>query len=401
MLLPLGDTPNPPGRPYINYLFIGLNIAVFLGISLPLMLSHPDPNDPLLYDYLRTLGVPGGLPLSEILNQVSAYDLFVFRHGFRPAEPTLTSLFGALFLHGGWMHLIGNMLFLWIFGDNVEFRLGHFGYFLTYLGTGVAATLFFALFVPGSQIPLIGASGAISGVLGCYYLWFPRNRVKTFVFLFPFIFGTYFIPARWVLGFFLLIDNLLPFLISRGSGGGVAHGAHIGGFLAGVGVALSAEKLAARRGRAEAGFHFEPIPEQGPADPAAAIGEALRLEQPSQAAALYLTCSDRPARLAIPADEVLAVGNFFLAQKRYAQALSLFRSFIGERPASDALDAAYLGAGLAMMHQPRGLTSAYHYFLNALDTARTPSVAEAARRQLRAIERLGKGDGGEPSTLND
>jgi membrane associated rhomboid family serine protease len=248
MLLPIGDTPNPPGRSYLTYLLIGLNLAVFLAISLPLTQAAPDLNDPLLFDYLRAVGGQGRISAQDILLQVSAYDQFVFRYGFRPTDPSLLTLFSSLFLHGGWMHLAGNMLFLWIFGDNVEYRLGRFGFLLTYLATGIAATLFFALFVPGSPVPLIGASGAISGILGCYFVWFPRNRIKTFVFLFPILMNTVLVPARLVLGFYLLIDNLLPFLLTPAGGSGVAHGAHIGGFFAGLAIAGGLDRFG--RGRA-------------------------------------------------------------------------------------------------------------------------------------------------------
>jgi membrane associated rhomboid family serine protease len=139
------------------------------------------------------------------------------------------------------------MLFLWIYGDNVENRLGRFGYLLAYIGSGVAATLFFAIFVPGSDVPMVGASGAISGVLGFYYLWFPRNQVKVFIFLFPFIMNTFLLPARLVLGLYLLLDNLIPFLVNSGTATGVAHGAHIGGFVAGLALAFGIDRLMERR----------------------------------------------------------------------------------------------------------------------------------------------------------
>lgn len=391
MFLPIGDTPNPPGRPYVNYTLIGLNVAVFLGISLPLMLARPDLNDPLLMEYLRAVGARGSIPVQAILQHVSAYDLFTFRYGFRPAHPSLLTLFTSLFLHGGWLHIIGNMLFLWIFGDNVEYRLGRVGYLVTYLGTGVFASLFFALFVPGSQVPLIGASGAISGVLGCYFLWYPRNKVRTFLFFFPFFLGTYYIPARWVLGFFLLVDNLLPFLMTGGQGSGVAHGAHIGGFLAGIGVAWLIDRFAHHPARAAGTFsaHVEPAPAAGDGqDRAGLIAQALAAGEEERAAGLYLDAPDRAARRSVAAEDVLAVGEFLLHRRLFGQALGLFRRFIAERADDPHLDRAYLGAGLAMMRQPRGLTSAYHYFLAAADAARSPQTAEAARRQLRAIERL-------------
>jgi len=247
MFLPIGDLPNPRTTPWITYALMASNIAVFALVTIPLSLARPDLNDPLLLDYLNAMSRQGSLPVATLLEQVSAYDLAVFRYGYRPGTPSLLALFTTMFLHGGWLHLAGNMLFLYIFGDNVEYRFGPLRYLLAYLGTGIAATLFFALFVAGSQVPLIGASGAISGVLGCYFVWFPRNQVKVFVFLFPLLMTQVLVPARLVLGFYLLVDNLLPFLITGSGGAGVAHGAHIGGFLAGMGVAAVSDRQGRRR----------------------------------------------------------------------------------------------------------------------------------------------------------
>ena len=105
-----------------------------------------------------------------------------------------------MFLHAGFLHLFGNMLFLWIYGDNVEHRLGHVPYLFWYLATGVAATLFHMLGASGSQIPLVGASGAISGMLGFYFVWFPRNQVRLLWLLPPFVMQVFEVPARLVLG---------------------------------------------------------------------------------------------------------------------------------------------------------------------------------------------------------
>ncbi|MFQ5989507.1 MAG: rhomboid family intramembrane serine protease, partial [Candidatus Methylomirabilales bacterium] len=118
MILPLGDAPNPRGTPFITYGLILANCAVFLLITLPLSGRAPDPNDPLLLEYLRVVAqtLPRPIPLDEILRSTSAYDLFVFRYGFRPTSPSLTTLFTTMFLHAGFMHLFGNMLFLWIYG---------------------------------------------------------------------------------------------------------------------------------------------------------------------------------------------------------------------------------------------------------------------------------------------
>ena len=160
---------------------------------------------------------PAHVDLRTLLSRTSAYDLFVFRYGFRPAAPHVADLFYSLFLHAGLLHLAGNMLFLWIYGDNVEHRLGRLWYLLAYLGTGVAATLFHSVFDSATELPLVGASGAISGVLGFYYLWFPYNRVRLLVVFFPFLVDVIIVPARLVLGMFLIVDNLLPFLATRGT----------------------------------------------------------------------------------------------------------------------------------------------------------------------------------------
>ncbi len=248
MFLPIGDEPNPHHLPAMTVLIIAANVAVFLLVTLPLSARPADPADPLLIEYLRAVlpHLPAGVPLGELAAQVSAYDLVVFRWGYRPGDPQLVALVSAMFLHGGFMHLAGNMLYLWIYGNNVEHRLGATGYLFWYLATGTAATLFHALFNRGSTIPLVGASGAISGVLGFYLVWFPRHVVKMWVFLIPFYIGMLRINATVVLVMYLVLDNLLPMLV-RGGQGGVAHGAHIGGFVAGMAVAFAMRWYAGKR----------------------------------------------------------------------------------------------------------------------------------------------------------
>ncbi|NIQ98093.1 MAG: rhomboid family intramembrane serine protease, partial [Desulfuromonadales bacterium] len=352
-------------------------------------------NDPILYDYLQALGVRGAVSAQSILDQVSAYEIFTFRYGYRPADPSILTLFTAMFLHGGWMHLGGNMLFLWIFGDNVEHRLGRVGYLLAYLGTGMAATVFFAVFVPGSQVPLIGASGAISGVLGLYYFWFPRNQVKTFIFLFPFIMNTFLIPARLVLGFYLVIDNILPFLVRGGTGSGVAHGAHIGGFIAGLGGAYLIDRLPQWKRRTEVRLEEEKESPEGSAAPLSEperISRNVRMGSLSRAAADYLCLEGAGERLRVKNEDVLKIGEFLYERGDYLNALSVYRRFISERPADPLLARAYIGAGRAMIHQPRSIPAAYQYFLQALDVADSRATADEARMHLRAIERLGEED---------
>ncbi len=393
MFLPYGDTPNPPGISYVNNLLIAINVGVFLFLTLPLSFSRPDLNDPLLLEYLQALGARGFISAEQVLQRVSAYDLLVFRYGFRPGSASLVTLFSSMFLHGGWLHLAGNMLFLWIFGDNVEQRLGWHRYLLGYLAAGAVATLFFALFVPDSQIPLVGASGAISGVLGCYFLWFPRNQVKTFVFLFPLLMNTFYLPARLVLGFYLVLDNLIPFLINGGRASGVAHGAHIGGFLFGLAMAWGFDRWQGVRAiRDGATADSGPPPRAtfagSPAkqDSAPVIVEELQAGRLDRAVQLYLALDSQAERLAVAPEAVLAIGNHLLAQQRYTQALEVFRRFVAERPASMQIDRAYLGAGQAMLRQPRGQLSARQYFLAAIDTAASAETARTAREFLRRLD---------------
>jgi membrane associated rhomboid family serine protease len=133
-----------------------------------------------------------------------------------------------MFLHGSLFHLLGNMLYLWIFGNNIEDRLGPVRFALFYGVCGVAAALTHILFEPGSQVPMIGASGAIAGILGAYWIVFPHARVRTVIFLI-FYLDVVAIPAGLVLGLWFLLQ-----ILNVGMGGGVAWFAHVGGFLAGV-----------------------------------------------------------------------------------------------------------------------------------------------------------------------
>jgi membrane associated rhomboid family serine protease len=146
--------------------------------------------------------------------------------------PPVATIFSSMFLHGGLLHLGGNMLYLWIFGNNVEDAMGHLRYILFYFLCGVAAALSMALIQPHSQVPMIGASGAISGVLAAYVFLYPRARVTVIVPL-GIIFYPLAISAMWVVGFWFLLQ-LVSALLSDPSQPGVAFWAHVGGFAAGV-----------------------------------------------------------------------------------------------------------------------------------------------------------------------
>lgn len=391
MFIPIGDTPNPPGRPVVNYALIAVNIAVFAIVTLPLSYSAPDPRDPALLQYIQSIPAARGYPLQAILQSISAYDLFLFKHAYKAASPGVTPLMLSMFLHGGWMHLIGNMLFLWIYGDNVEYRLGSARYLFAYLSTGAAATLFYSLFSSHSTIPMIGASGAISGVLGFYFIWFPKNRVKVMMLLFPFFMDVILLPARLVLGFFLVIDNLLPFLLSPKMGGGVAHGAHIGGFLAGLAVAYGLDRIS---GEAPS----EPSEKEIPSWKSPFSRTVQTEESPERVRTLisqrnlngavrtFLSLASTSERLGVGPDDIMRLGDYLLQNRRYEEALTLFRRYIGDYPAGPYLDWACLGAGLAILHGRGEAATAYQYFLQVLDASPSPKAEQEARRQIASLD---------------
>jgi membrane associated rhomboid family serine protease len=144
-------------------------------------------------------------------------------------QPIYATLVSAMFMHGSWMHIISNMLYLWIFGDQIEDYLGHFRFLLFYLACGLAASAAHIAMDPESIVPCLGASGAIAGVLGAYLIKFPGNRVRVLLFR-----DIVWIPAVFVLGMWILLQVLSQAQVSAGAATGVAYMAHIGGFAAGV-----------------------------------------------------------------------------------------------------------------------------------------------------------------------
>jgi len=150
--------------------------------------------------------------------------------------PAPITLFTAMFLHGGLLHLMGNMLFLWIFGNNVEGHLGHFRFTIFYIATGIIASIVHILMNVYSKTPMIGASGAISGILGAYIILYPKARIDTLIFFFFFI-QIIKLPAFVFIGIWFLMQ-----VISSSHGDGIAWYAHIGGFLAGISLILLSQK---------------------------------------------------------------------------------------------------------------------------------------------------------------
>jgi membrane associated rhomboid family serine protease len=166
--------------------------------------------------------------------------IFMASYAVVPAWFWWPSLVTSQFLHAGWMHIIWNMLYLWIFGDNVEDRLGHAAYLVFYLSAGAAAALLQVLFNPHSGLPMLGASGAIAGVMGAYFVLYPQSRVLTAIFIL-FFFDLVEIPAVFFLGFWFLMQLLSgvgSLGVSNAASGGTAFWAHVGGFVVGAAVGL-------------------------------------------------------------------------------------------------------------------------------------------------------------------
>lgn len=180
----------------------------------------------------------GERELERFFQQFGVVPYFVTTalYSFDVGVATILPLFSSMFLHGGWLHLGGNMLYLWVFGDNVEDKLGHGRYFVFYLLTGLSASFVHILIDPTSEVPTVGASGAISGVLGAYLLMFPGARVVTLVPIFMFL-QVAELPALIVLGLWFVLqffNGIASLGFDTAGMGGVAWWAHIGGFIAGL-----------------------------------------------------------------------------------------------------------------------------------------------------------------------
>jgi membrane associated rhomboid family serine protease len=213
-MLPIKDDQPRYSTPFVTWFLIALNLMIFL--------------------FESTLDAQS---LRLLIHQFSVvpYHLLVFLHGSPrySAEQVVLPFFTSLFLHGSWMHVIGNMWFLFIFGDNVEDYLGHFKYLIFYLVCGVLAMSAQVLVSLHSTVPALGASGAIAGVLGAYFVVYPRARVLTWFFVF-----VLWVPAWVILGYWFVLNFLsgtaTVLQVQSQNMGGVAFWAHVGGFLSGM-----------------------------------------------------------------------------------------------------------------------------------------------------------------------
>jgi len=227
-MIPLKDDNPTSGKPIVTYFIIGLCIFIFI-IQLS---SNTYRTGELFYSY-------GLIPSVLMGHDKLPLDLY--------AIPAYATIFSSMFMHGGFMHLIGNMLYMWIFADNIEDNLGPTKFIIFYLFSGIGAAMAQVLMDTNSQIPMIGASGAIGGVLGAYLINHPNAKVLVLI---PFGFFSQLIKIRalYVLGFWFLLQFINSSLMSS-EGGGVAYAAHIGGFVSGMILILFFNKKAKRKSK--------------------------------------------------------------------------------------------------------------------------------------------------------
>lgn len=213
MFIPIKDDAPTVRTPFVTVALLAANVLVFIFSYF----QGPKGFELFVWQY-------GFIP-TEFVNNVEVTPLF-------PASPYLTA-FTSMFMHGGWLHLIGNMLFMWIFGNNVEDYLGHSGFLVFYLASGLAAVALFTVFSPYSEVPMVGASGAISGVMGAYMVLHSRARITVLIVFFFIQFVV--LPAKVVLGIWFALQLLMSLSesVSGMAGGGVAWMAHVGGFVFG------------------------------------------------------------------------------------------------------------------------------------------------------------------------
>ena len=219
-MIPLKDDNPTSGRPIVTYFLIGICVAIFL-IQLS---SQSYKTGQLFYSY-------GLIPSVLMGHGQLPMDLY--------AVPAFITIFSSMFMHGGFMHLIGNMLYMWIFADNIEDNLGPAKFTIFYLLCGIGAAMTQVFMDVNSQVPMVGASGAIGGILGAYLINHPNARVLVLI---PFGFFSQLIKIRalYVLGFWFILQFI-------SSGGGVAYAAHIGGFVSGMILILFFNKKTRRR----------------------------------------------------------------------------------------------------------------------------------------------------------
>jgi membrane associated rhomboid family serine protease len=382
VFLPIGDEPNVRHAPsWVNYGLIASNVVLFL--------------------VAQAAGRRPG----------ATYDEVVQAYGYVPASPSFETLFSSMFMHANLLHLFGNMLYLWIFGDNVEARLGPLGYLATYLATGAAATLAFGVANADSATPLVGASGAISGIQGVYFVAFPRNRVKLLIWFY--YVTVIHVKARWIIGFWFVVNDILPMVVGRSLlGDQVAHAAHLGGFGAGLAVALAVapalrnwfpEPPPGRYGTREPGTakssplwgreafgRFGRGTVLGSGDGVAGrVVEAWRGGRRDEAAEIFARALREGEQVDLPEAEQIRLAVHLYDGGRFDDARNAFEAFLRDHPTSRNAPAAAFGLGMILSRRDGDLGAARPLLETAARQHPDATVRDLARREVERIDTLG------------
>ncbi|MCK6478950.1 MAG: rhomboid family intramembrane serine protease [Planctomycetes bacterium] len=387
--IPVGDENPTARRPLVNTGLIALNALVFLALN-----------------------VARGEGFFELTLEDSR------RWGLLPGDPQPLRFLSCLFVHAGPWHLLGNMWFLHIFGDNVEDKLGRAGYLLLYLGWGVAASLAFLLLGgPGGEVaghtpeeveaawrtlPLVGASGAIAGVMGAYLVFFPRARIRMvwwlLVFLIPFS-----LPSLVVIGMYFVQDLLLGAL-QQGGTGGVAYAAHTGGMLAGIAAALALKPFLRggphtawdrdtgfAPGGAAAEVAFDPRRPEPPRtipmpDLRDQLVGAVLDGRMDLALELYGRWIGEPRLEVLPPHVEIEVAHEILRRGRVAEAMEAYRRFLGSHPRAAEAPEAKFRVGLIYAKAEGDAAEARRWLRQAAEEHPDPATREFVRKELLRLE---------------
>lgn len=404
MIFPIGDD-NPSTRvPWVNTSLIAVNVVVFAAVN-------------------RF----GGLS-AEVSSE----------WGFVPNDPRWYTFVTSVFLHAGFFHIVFNLLFLWVFGDNVEDKLGHALYLLFYLAAGALSCTFFMLFTGFAKgsVPLIGASGAIAGVMGCYMVFFPEARIRVFYWVFWILMGVFRIRAKWALGLWIAM-NLVNWLVFRSHFvTGVAYAAHVGGFAVGIGVAILLKGWLVRTGRVtrddeRTGFapggaapsrparEFRPQAFQhagsGPAVAAAetdppildqefvsprvqtdrdhegffgteeAIVECVRTGEMDVALEKYADYVRMRHAKALPSRSQIEIAAELFRRQDYEGALEAYRRYLSRYPAGPDAPEAKFRLGIILSRYRKEYYRAREYLLQAVVEHPDPEIVSFGREELERI----------------
>ena len=240
MLFPIGDDDRHlTGTAYVSLFLLAANLFVFF------FFQQAGANEEFIYGWsVIPAEITSGVDLTTP-QTIQAEDRTVEIPQAPGPTPIYLTILAAMFMHGGYLHLFGNLLYLWIFGDNVEHRFGSVPFLLLYLASGIVGTLVQVVLSPEAVIPNLGASGAISGVLGAYLVLFPRNRVNAILFYFVVSVPAVLAIGMWIV--FQFVNSLGAVMAAQETVGGVAYGAHIGGFFAGVLLAVVLRSVIAKK----------------------------------------------------------------------------------------------------------------------------------------------------------